>query len=94
MYETSKKLLGADGSGHTPIRASLCGGMAAFSHDVFMTPFDLVKQRMQLGYYQNIQHCMKCIMRTEGFAGLYIALPATLMMNIPHGVSLTLAFSF
>jgi solute carrier family 25 (mitochondrial iron transporter), member 28/37 len=85
VYETNKKLLGADREGHHPIKAALTGASAAVAHDVFMAPFDTIKQRMQLGYYKNILHCMKTVMRTEGFGAFYLAFPATLLMNIPYG---------
>jgi solute carrier family 25 (mitochondrial iron transporter), member 28/37 len=50
-----------------------------------MNPFDTIKQRMQLGYYKNIKHCLNSIIRTEGPAALYRSLPTTLVMNIPFG---------
>lgn len=85
VYETNKKLLGVDKEGHHPLMAAVVGATAAISHDVFMTPFDTIKQRMQLGYYKNIKHCMKVMMRTEGLGAFYLAFPATLLMNIPYG---------
>lgn len=88
IFEASKVLLGANGQGHYPIQAAACGALAAVAHDLVMTPFDMVKQRMQLGFYKNLMHCMNCVIRTEGVLGLYVALPTTLMMNIPHGVIL------
>lgn len=52
---------------------------------MFLTPFDVVKQRMQLGYYKNVLHCIRTIMKTEGLGALYTSFPTTLMMNIPFG---------
>jgi solute carrier family 25 (mitochondrial iron transporter), member 28/37 len=49
-----------------------------------MTPFDTIKQRMQLGYYHSIGHCIKTIVRQEGIRALYVAFPTTLVMNIPY----------
>lgn len=40
---------------------------------------------MQLGYYRNIRHCVRSIVRTEGVSALYVSFPTTLMMNIPYG---------
>jgi solute carrier family 25 iron transporter 28/37 len=70
---------------HQPFRAALCGATAAVSHDFFMNPFDVIKQRMQLGYYKNTFHCMKEIIRTEGIRALYLSFPTTLLTNIPYG---------
>lgn len=67
------------------MQAAACGSLAAISHDMFLTPFDVVKQRMQLGYYKNVLHCIRTIMKTEGLGALYTSFPTTLMMNIPFG---------
>lgn len=61
-----KVLVGADQNGHTPLRAAACGATAAMSHDLCMNPFDTVKQRMQLGHYNNIGHCIRSIYSLEG----------------------------
>ena len=45
-------MFGADKEGHHPVQAAACGVLAAISHDSFLAPFDVVKQRMikQFGY--------------------------------------------
>lgn len=68
------------------IRASMCGASAAFAHDVCMTPFDTVKQRMQLGYYKSVSHCVRTIVKSEGMGALYVSMPTTMAMNIPYGM--------
>lgn len=85
VFESSKVILGADKEGHHPAKAAICGSLAALSHDMFMTPFDLVKQRMQLGFYKNVADCVQTIVRAEGVRALYVSMPTTLMMNIPYG---------
>lgn len=85
VFEATKTLLGADTAGHHPIQAAACGALAAISHDLFLTPFDVVKQRMQLGYYKSVTHCIRTVFKTEGIAAFYMSFPATLMMNIPFG---------
>ena len=70
----------------TALRASVCGASSAFAHDLCMTPFDTVKQRMQLGYYKSITHCFRTVVRKEGIGALYLSLPTTLAMNIPYGM--------
>ena len=85
MFEASKTILGADQEGHHPFQAAACGVLAAISHDSFLTPFDVVKQRMQLGYYKSVTHCISTILKTEGMRALYASFPTTLMMNVPFG---------
>jgi solute carrier family 25 iron transporter 28/37 len=86
VFESMKIFLKADKKDeHQPFRAALCGATAAVSHDFFMNPFDVIKQRMQLGYYKNTFHCMKEIIRTEGIRALYLSFPTTLLTNIPYG---------
>jgi solute carrier family 25 iron transporter 28/37 len=52
---------------------------------MFMTPFDTVKQRMQLGHYRSMYDCLRSTMLKEGVRALYVSLPPTLFMNIPYG---------
>ncbi|RYY75844.1 hypothetical protein EON63_19140 [archaeon] len=62
---------------HTHIHALLLGVTASLAHDLIMTPFDVCKQRMQLGYHQSMVHCLRHIVRTEGYRALYVSLPMT-----------------
>lgn len=91
LFEFMKEFLEIDKEGHHPIRAAICGATAALSHDICMTPFDVVKQRMQLGYYKNMSHCFKSVIKTEGIGAFYIAFPTTVMMNIPFGMIMVAA---
>ncbi|KXS20094.1 mitochondrial carrier [Gonapodya prolifera JEL478] len=54
-------------------------------HEGLMTPFDVVKQRMQLfgSAYRSPLECAMSVIRTEGLASLYLSLPTTLLMAIP-----------
>mmetsp|Transcript_23997 Transcript_23997/g.24586 ORF Transcript_23997/g.24586 Transcript_23997/m.24586 type:complete len:354 (-) Transcript_23997:61-1122(-) len=85
IFETMKSLLGANGDGHFPIQAAICGAVATSTHDFIMTPLDVIKQRMQLGYHQNIYDCGKSIIQLEGVSAMYRSFPTTLLMNIPYG---------
>jgi solute carrier family 25 iron transporter 28/37 len=85
LFENMKVFLGADKEGHHPIKAAICGAAATFSHDLCMTPFDTVKQRMQLGYYKNLTDCIRSIRATEGVRAFYYSFPTTVMMNLPFG---------
>jgi len=86
IFELSKEFLEIDHDReHHPVKAALCGAVAAISHDVVMTPFDTIKQRMQLGQYRSILHCAGSLIRAEGPRALYLSFSTTLMMNIPYG---------
>lgn len=80
-----KVILGVDGEGHFPIQAAICGAIATTSHDLIMTPLDVIKQRLQLGYHKNIFDCGRSIIQLEGVSALYRSFPTTLFMNIPYG---------
>jgi len=89
VYEGMKSVLLKGQSGeHHPIKAALCGASGSITHDLCMTPFDVVKQRMQLGYYNSLSHCVSTIIRTEGITALYRSLPLTVSMNIPYAAIL------
>lgn len=85
VFESLKKLLQINRDGHHPIRAGACGAAATLTHDMIMTPFDVIKQRMQLGYYSNMRECGMSVLKTEGIRAFYVSLPTTLAMNIPYG---------
>ena len=83
IYEWGKEFFGANRPGHHVLAAFASGGLATTAHDFIMTPLDVVKQRMQLGYYRNVRHCVYSILKTEGFTALWLSLPTTLLLNIP-----------
>jgi solute carrier family 25 iron transporter 28/37 len=86
-YEITKKQL-LDGRDHDVARAAVCGAASQFSHDFFITPADVVKQRMQLGCHTCAYHSLTSIMRQEGASALFRSLPTTLAMNLPFGAIL------
>lgn len=49
-----------------------------------MTPMDVIKQRLQLGYYNGVSDCFKSVIRQEGARALYISFPTTFLMNLPY----------
>ncbi len=85
IFEFMKVRLGMNNDTHQPLRAAFAGASASFGHDIFMTPFDVIKQRMQLGYYKNMIHCTQTILKYEGIKAFYRSFPTTLIMNIPYG---------
>ena len=47
-------------------QAMLAGGVATLLHDFIMTPMDTMKQRMQLGHYDNLRHAFVSIVWGDG----------------------------
>ncbi|ORX62334.1 mitochondrial carrier [Hesseltinella vesiculosa] len=67
------------------IATSTAGACATIAHDALMTPFDVIKQRMQLkdSVYRSVRECARQVYVREGFKAFYISLPTTLSMSIP-----------
>jgi len=84
VYERSKVLLGVNLPGHSPLAAAACGAMATTLHDAVLTPLDVVKQRLQLGFYSGISDCVRTVVREEGARALFRSYPTTLLMNWPY----------
>merc|ERR1712232_405072 len=68
------------------VGASIAGAISALLHDLVMTPMDTIKQRMQLGHYNNMTHAFKQIIKFEGWGGLYRSFGVTVMTNLPYGM--------
>lgn len=83
-YEWTKEAFGANKEGHHPVAAAGSGIVATMLHDSLITPMDVVKQRLQLGYYRGVAHCLQTITREEGLRSLFRSYPTTLVMNIPY----------
>lgn len=82
VYEASKRLLGENSAGVAG--SAIC---ATVAHDSISTPFDVVKQRMQMDVNRSFSssiNCAKNIIRKDGAIILFRSLPTTLVMNIPH----------
>lgn len=65
----------------------LAAASATLAHDAVSIPFDVVKQRMQIDSedrFRNSWHCFKSVVRKEGIGALFLSLPTTTIMNIPH----------
>ena len=74
-----------------PREAALAAGAAValgtMVHDLVMTPMDVCKQRLQLGYHKNsVYDCACAIMRQEGARAFVISYPTTVVMNIPYAL--------
>jgi len=79
-----KESSGANRPGHHPLAAALSGAVATTAHDSILTPWDTIKQRMQLGSHTSVKQCLQTVVAKEGPRALYISLPTTLLMNIPY----------
>lgn len=64
LYEQDR--FGVNQPGHHPAGAAVAGAAATVFHDAIMTPMDVVKQRLQLGYHKGMLDCIMTIRRTEG----------------------------
>lgn len=81
-YEASKRVFGDNA-----LSIGLSASLATVAHDTVSTPFDVVKQRMQMDgvrRYKTSFACCQHIVRTEGVNALFLSLPTTILMNIPH----------
>lgn len=91
LFERMKVVTGADRPGHHPAAAAACGVVATAAHDSIMGPMDTVKQRLQLGHYRGLLHCVRTIVKTEGLGSLFVSLPTTMAMNLPFGAVMVTA---
>jgi len=84
-YEQAKSALLKDEAGKSPLRVGLAGGIATALSDAVMTPFDVIKQRMQMhgSSYRSVLDCAMTTFRTEGLRAFYLSYPATLLLNVP-----------
>jgi len=55
VWFAAKAGLGANVEGHRPVAAASAGALAVCVHDCIMCPWDVVKQRLQLGYYRTLR---------------------------------------
>lgn len=86
-YEYVKKMLGNHVNGDALIGSySLAGACATTMADAIMTPFDVIKQRMQVSAGSTTGTLMttaRNIMKIEGVGAFYVSYPTTLLLNIP-----------
>lgn len=85
-YEAAKQLLGGNEAGHHPVAFAAAGSIATVVNDGCMTPWDVIKQRMQVrnSPYRSISHCITSTWRQEGLRAFYKSYWTTLVMNIPY----------
>ncbi|KAG8467540.1 hypothetical protein KFE25_000856 [Diacronema lutheri] len=85
IYESLKLRFGhALGQPDHPLCSSAAVAIASVAHDAIMTPMDVMKQRLQLGYHANVLDCARQVWRAEGFRAFYRSFGVTLLMNVPY----------
>ena len=84
-YEQAKKiLLKPDQNQQTKSFLLGCSGaIATILSDAVMTPFDVIKQRLQLNQHRGLIPCVRSVIHREGFRALYLSYPTTLLLNVP-----------
>jgi len=85
-YEAAKQLYGGNEPGHQPIATAAAGVTATVINDGCMTPWDVVKQRMQVSHspYTSITQCVRDTYRQEGPRAFFKSFWTTLVMNVPY----------
>ncbi|KAL8431398.1 hypothetical protein Efla_001753 [Eimeria flavescens] len=76
------------GSQLTHVELLACGMCATISHDLILTPVDVVKQRMQLGCFRSLTDCVTATLRREGPLAFVRSLPVSVLLNLPYGATL------
>ncbi|AAZ10332.1 mitochondrial carrier protein, putative [Trypanosoma brucei brucei TREU927] len=82
-YEAAKRVFGEDSTVSITVSASC----AVAAHDTISTPFDVIKQRMQMDgsrKFASSLQCGQCAVAEGGVRCLLLSLPTTILMNIPH----------
>lgn len=90
VYEASKRA-----TGESLVGIAFAAACATLAHDTISTPFDVVKQRMQMDskqMYSSSLHCAKEVLTKEGSTVFFRSIPTTLAMNIPHFTTYWIAY--
>ncbi|KAL9234749.1 hypothetical protein vseg_009580 [Gypsophila vaccaria] len=87
VYEFFKKSL-SGGNPNNHLAHASSGVCATVMSDAVLTPMDMVKQRLQLsggpaGAYSGVWHCVKRVLKDEGFGAFYASYRTTVLMNAP-----------
>lgn len=91
VYEAFKRLFGDQ----TNLGIAAAAGFATVAHDTVSTPFDVVKQRMQMDKLRSFKSSLDCARRiigSEGVPALFRSLPTTIIMNVPHFAAYWVAY--
>ena len=68
----------------SPTFAAALGTMAG---EAFQTPFDVIKQRMQIYNYGSMHECISRVYQREGLRAFYISYPVSLSITVPFNMT-------
>jgi solute carrier family 25 iron transporter 28/37 len=86
VYEYMKNFLGASNDDqHRPLETGFAASLATIVADGFMTPLDVVKQRLQLANhpYNGAIDCAQSMLKNEGIRPFFRSYNTTVIMNVP-----------
>jgi len=85
-YEVSKSKTGKLLGPANPIGHLMSGAVASLVHDMWMTPIDAVKQRLQKAQsqYKSGRHCCAVMFKEEGIRSFYRSYGTQICMNVPQ----------
>lgn len=84
FYNIIKKSL-INKTNYESLAISCAGVCATALHDLCMTPFDVIKQRLQIGEYNGrLSKAMYQIFTVEGAGTLLRSYPTTLILGVPY----------
>jgi len=84
VYENVKMALNPNGKEETLTQYAAAGACATIGHDLFHTPFDVLKQRLQMmNHNASAVSTAKHVLGREGLRALFISVPTTICMNVP-----------
>lgn len=63
---------------------ALVGATATLFHDMFLTPSDMAKQRMQLNKHLSFIKLVKAVYKHEGIGAMFRSYRLTVLMNMPN----------
>ena len=84
-YEISKKYFTNENQIDI-VGNAIVGGIAVISHDLIMSPCELVKQRMQLLKSKSALQVIRNVKQEFGFRGLWRSFPVNFVQNLPHSM--------
>ena len=75
-YEQTMHYGGALSTGtskeRTAVVGAAAGAVSTVLHDAVMVPADVIKQRLQLGYYRNAWHCLERMLASGGGSTVWL----------------------
>jgi solute carrier family 25 (mitochondrial iron transporter), member 28/37 len=87
VYELLKRYFKYENQNFEIMQTAMIGALTTFAHDFFITPSDMIKQRLQLCSHLTATQVVKTIVKDEGIWALYRSYPVTVMMNIPFAMT-------